>query len=302
MARSAWNGHRSFGNGYYSSQWAPYEPVAERRRKALKEVDALRKKGRVITPIAIDGRQIATTFWGKSWCTNLETYSDYENRLPRGRSYVRNGSVVHLEITEGKVEALVRGSSMYTVKVAIASLARARWSAVVDGCSGQIDSLVELLQGKISKGVMDVVTHKERGLFPHPKEIKLSCSCPDSATMCKHVAAVMYGVGARLDAEPGLLFRLRGVDPAALFTKATLGRVSAAPRARERVLAPDALGSVFGIDIDDGAPAVPRGKPASAKRAIPVKSTSAAPKRAAKANPQAHQPRVARSRPRRAQP
>jgi uncharacterized Zn finger protein len=161
--------------------------------------------------------------------------------------------VVHLEISEGKIDALVRGSSMYTVKVAVAALAKTRWRGVVADCSGKIASLVELLQGKLSSGVMAVVTDRDRGLFPSPREITLSCSCPDWATMCKHVAAVMYGVGARLDAEPELLFRLRGLDAAALFTKAAVGRSALGPRAKEKLLASDSLGSVFGIDIDEGA-------------------------------------------------
>ncbi len=294
--------YRSSGRRDFSSQWAPYVPVAERQRQAMKQIETLRKKGRVIVPIVIEGRKIATTFWGESWCKNLEAYSDYANRLPRGRNYVRNGSVVHLEIAEGKVEALVHGSSMYTVKIGIASLAKARWSAVVGDCSGRIDSLVELLQGRMSKGVMEVVTDKERGLFPSPKEIALSCSCPDWATMCKHVAAVMYGVGARLDTQPELLFRLRGVDPAALFAKGVVARATASARGRgrENVLAAEGLGSVFGIDIDDGEAASPAkngNEPARAparamkaaarvtKAVAPKKKT--APKRAVKIAPPA---------------
>ncbi len=184
------------------SAWPEYVPVAERRKQADKEIASLRKKGRTITPVVIDGRKITTTFWGKAWCDNLESYSDYATRLPRGRSYARNGSVVHLEIGAGKVEALVRGSSMYTVKLAVKALAQPRWNAVLDECAGQVTSLVELLEGKLSRGVMEIVTDTGRGIFPSPNEITLSCTCPDWATMCKHVAAAMYGVGARLDQRP----------------------------------------------------------------------------------------------------
>ena len=210
MARSSW------GSGGYSGGWQPYVSVAERRKQAEKEVAALRKKGRVTTPVVIAGQRITTTFWGKAWCDNLESYSDYATRLPRGRSYVRNGCVVHLAIAAGKVEALVHGSSMYTVELAVEPIAAKRWASVVEECSGKISSLVELLGGKLSKHVMQVVTSKDRGLFPSPAEISLDCSCPDFANMCKHIAAVRYGIGSRLDHEPELLFLLRNVDPAQL--------------------------------------------------------------------------------------
>lgn len=269
MARGWYRANDSF------SEWPAYVPVAQRRQQALREVAALRKKGREISPVTVEGRRIASTFWGKSWCTNLEAYSDYANRLPRGRTYVRNGSVVHLGITEGKVDALVRGTSMYTVEIRVAPLARSHWRSLVGECSGKIDSLVELLQGKLSSAVMEVVTRPERGLFPNPKDITLSCSCPDWASMCKHVAAVLYGVGARLDAAPDLLFRLRAVDPTALLVTASVGRTASSTRGRDRVLPSSAIGSVFGIELDDAEPA-----PASA---TPGATPAIRPKRAAKA-------------------
>ena len=252
--------------GRASSEWAPYVSVADRRQRAEREVAALQKKGREVVPVTLVGRQIAATFWGKSWCKNLEAYSDYASRLPRGRTYVRNGSVVHLAIAEGKVDALVCGTSMYTVEIRIAPLAEARWNALVRECSGKIDSLVELLQGKLSSAVMDVVTRPERGLFPSPEDITLSCSCPDWASMCKHVAAVLYGIGARLDAMPDLLFRLRAVDPTTLLVTGMKGAVGRATKStRDRVLPAQALGSVFGIDLDDAEPVV-EATPAAKKR------------------------------------
>lgn len=269
MARRRSRG--SWGSHGYGSAWPVYVPVAERRKQAEKEAAALRKKGRVVTPIFIEGRKIATTFWGKAWCDNLESYSDYENRLPRGRSYVRNGSIMHLEIDRGKVEAIVRGTSTYTVRVVIEPLARARWNAVVDECSGGVASLVELLGGKLSSGVMAIVTDRGRGIFPKPAEIALSCSCPDWATMCKHVAAALYGVGARLDEQPELLFRLRGVDPAALVAR-SVGRAASKasrPRGRAPAIADDALGDIFGIEMDDGAPKTPPATPTPKRKPKP---------------------------------
>src|SRR5208337_452063 len=194
--------------------------VTERHRKAEKKLAKLKKKSRSISPVTIEGRAIAKSFWGNSWCTNLERYSDYENRLPRGRTYVRNGSVIDLQIAKSKVSAVVSGSDLYTVTITIAPVPATRWKAICVDCAGTIDSLVELLQGRLSKGVMDGVCREGDGLFPAPKEIKLSCSCPDWAEMCKHVAAVLYGVGARLDEKPALLFELRGVDENQLLANA----------------------------------------------------------------------------------
>src|SRR5438128_4568421 len=144
-------------------EWRPYVPVAERRRQAERELKRLKKKGRPIAPVTIDGRTIAKSFWGKAWCDNLERYSDYANRLPRGRSYVRNGSVVDLQIAKGEVLAFVSGSELYTIKVSIAPVARARWRSICRDCAGNIDSLVELLQGRLAKGVMDRVCRDGHG-------------------------------------------------------------------------------------------------------------------------------------------
>src|SRR6266566_9716744 len=193
-------------------EWRPYVPVAEKRRQAERKLAKLEKRGQSVAPVRIDGRAIAKSFWGKSWCGNLERYSDYESRLPRGRTYVRNGSVVDLKITKGEVAALVAGSELYKIKIAISPVTTARWKSMCRDCAGTIDSLIELLQGRLAKGVMDRVCREGDGLFPSPGEIKLSCSCPDWADMCKHVAAALYGVGARLDKAPQFLFVLRGVD------------------------------------------------------------------------------------------
>jgi uncharacterized Zn finger protein len=234
---------------YYG--FKPYVPVAKRRAQAKTKMDALRKKGHDIQPIAIEGNKITRTFWGAAWCKHLESFSDYANRLPRGRSYVRNGSVCHLAIDAGKIIAKVNGSELYEVEIAIKKLPSKKWDEVKRRSTGQIGTLIELLQGKLSDEVMQVVTHREEGLFPLPGEISLSCSCPDSARMCKHVAAVMYGVGARLDHKPELLFKLRGVDHQELISADTLAAVSAATTAgQSKRVAQSELADVFGIDMD----------------------------------------------------
>lgn len=260
-----------YGDGYYGG-WAPYVSVAERRQKAAKRVAAMQKKGKTVSPVHIEGRTITKTFWGKAWCDNLESYSDYSNRLPRGRTYVRNGSVVDLQIGKGEVTALVSGSSLYTVKVGIHALEKPRWKTIIERCSGQIDSLVELLQGKFSRGVMEIITCKERGLFPSPRGISMDCSCPDSATMCKHVAAVLYGVGARLDESPELFFQLRNVDQCDLITAAGTATAVARTAKPTKTLKSENLSALFGINLDSGLspessmPAVTDGPSAPKKR------------------------------------
>ena len=233
---------------YRYNEFAPYVPVAQRRMEAARLVSKLKKKGQVLSPILIDGRVIASTFWGKSWCKNLEVYSDYENRLPRGRTYVRNGSVIDLNIGVGEVTALVSGSSIYTVRVAISQILEHKWHMLVHQCSGQIGSLIELLQGKFSKRVMEIIAQDETGLFPNPEEIQFQCSCPDYATLCKHVAAVLYGIGARLDAHPESLFALRQANHMDLIKNAEWSMPlpdEGAPK-----LEGD-LGALFDIDLGD---------------------------------------------------
>jgi uncharacterized Zn finger protein len=235
--------------------WSPYVPVAERRRKVLLKMEKLRKKGRAISPVSIDGRTIVKTFWGKAWCDNLESYSDFSNRLPRGRTYVRNGSVLDLHVAPGQINALVSGSEIYEVKVEILPVSKLRWKSICEDCAGSIDSLIELLQGRLSKGVMERICQQQTGLFPSPKEIKLSCSCPDWAEMCKHVAAVLYGIGARLDKEPELLFRLHQVDEKELIAKAgkSLPGAKKSPSAA-KVLGEEDLSKLFGLDIAEFKP------------------------------------------------
>ena len=242
--------------------WKPYVPVAERRRQAEREVAKIRKKGGSLTPVVLTGNAIARTFWGKAWCDNLERYSDYSNRLPRGRTYVRNGSVIDLKIEAGDVRALVSGSSIYKVSAKISALAPARWKALCSDCAGAIDSLVELLQARFSQGVMERMCRQQTGLFPSPKEISFTCSCLDWASMCKHVAAVFYGIGARLDQKPELLFELRKVDHTALIATAgaelTLG--DKGPVAG-KILEDPGLAEMFGIEFARPVPGAASPKP-----------------------------------------
>lgn len=260
-----------------------YVPVGERRAKAEKQLKKRLKKGQEAQPVEIDGTTIARTFWGKGWCKHLESFSDYSNRLPRGRTYARNGSVCHLDIQSGRVEALVAGSSLYTVTITIKTLRPGLWKGIKERCAGQIGSMLELLQGKLSNEVMAVVSDRSEGLFPQPGEMNLSCSCPDWAVMCKHVAAVLYGVGNRLDTCPELLFLLRDVDAEELIA-AELALPDVARGAAGDALSGDQLGAIFGIDFapedQADAPPVPapkrKGRPRAEAKAAPEKKAPAA--------------------------
>jgi uncharacterized Zn finger protein len=230
----------------------PYVSAAKKRLRAQKATKALEKNGQKMNPVRIEGRSIARSFWGKAWCENLESYSDYANRLPRGRTYVRNGSVIDFVIAPGEINALVSGSDLYRVTIKIQPVQKAEWKALKTDCAGRVGSLMDLLQGKLSAQVMEIITRRETGLFPRPREIGLSCSCPDWAGMCKHVAATLYAVGARLDQNPELLFVLRGADHLELVTEATESVTIGVSSSLEgsSTLTGENLGEIFGIEIE----------------------------------------------------
>jgi uncharacterized Zn finger protein len=248
----AW--YRGGGDSY-----PPYVSVGEKRaRGTLALAKVLRQAKRTAEPVvARRTRQLADTFWGRAWCDNLDRYADFANRLPRGRAYLRSGSVLDLVITRGQVEAYVAGTELYRVTIGIAPLAKTRWRRVVARCTGRIGSLVGLLRGELSHEVLGVLAHARDGLFPEPREMALDCSCPDWADVCKHVAAVLYGVGIRLDARPELFFELRQVDQAELLSSAATGAGSRARPAAGKRIADDRLAAVFGIDLEDPAVARP---------------------------------------------
>ena len=244
-------------------QWAPYVPVAVRRAQAAREMEKLDKKsnGKPRSPVRIAGREMTTTFWGNAWCENLENYSDYSNRLPRGRSYARNGSILDLQIDKGVVTAMVSGSSLYRIKIKIQTLKDNLWKNIKVDCAQSIHSVMDLLQGKLSNAVMQRLTQEKIGLFPHSKEIDLKCSCPDGAYLCKHLAAVMYGIGHRLVSMPELLFTLRGVCQHELIgeiatTQTMNDALTGASRSAEdgSDILSDDLGDIFGIDLVSASP------------------------------------------------
>lgn len=242
---------------YYDDFSLEYVTKAERQKMAQKTIENLKKKGKAeLTPVIITGHQLAQTWWGKAWNDNLKSYSDYSSRIGRGSSYVRNGAVLDLKIEQGNIKALVQGSvrNPYEVDVAIRPLLPEVWEEIRIACEGKIDSLQELIDGKFPPGLSELFTAQGSGLFPAPEEISFKCSCPDRAVMCKHVAAVLYGIGARLDEDPTLFFTLRAVDIHALISKAiqskTQNMLSKSGSKSRRILEDEDIAAMFGVEVE----------------------------------------------------
>ena len=260
-----------------------YVSVAEKKAKAAKKLKELSKKKSNMKPVALEGSALAHTWWGKAWNRNLEQYADYSNRIGRGRSYVRHGAVLDLQIEQGEVIALVQGSGRnpYSVSVKIRTLKKETWQRMKTACEGTLESFQELLAGNFPKALGEIFICKDSGMFPAPREIKFDCSCPDWADMCKHVAAVLYGVGARLDEDPKLFFRLRDAGIDELIKQAVAGKVEKllekAGRKSGRIIEDKDIASVFGIDMEEQ-PAIVKNKTAKAvagrKKNKPAKTSA----------------------------
>lgn len=288
---------------YWSRGYVSFEPrksAGQRRAEAERTIKDAARRGKPMSPVVIDGRKIAHTFWGKAWCENLERYRDFAHRLERGRSYVRSGSVIDLRIDAGKIVGTVSGSSLYDIAIEIDKVTDDAWRAIRRDCAGGIGSRLDLLSGKLSEPVMARMCTDRTGLFPPPSAIRFTCSCPDYAIMCKHVAAVMYGVGARFDRAPELLFTLRQVSVDELLASA----VSEIPTtaSSSRVLASDGLAALFGIELASAAPSVtPRSPRKRTKPAVtPPKPARRGRTTTGKKRPTSKPARAARSTRRRA--
>ena len=237
--------------GYYG--FPKYESVTEKKAKAIKALEKLRKKNPEIEPVIIEGRTLARSWWGKAWNLNLESYADYGNRIARGKSYVRNNTVLDLKVSKGKVEAKVQGSRSkpYDVKIRIDTLSSEKWEQVTALCNHRIGSLEQLVEGKFPKELVALFTERKYGMFPSPKEIHFECSCPDWASMCKHVAAVLYGIGARLDLNPMIFFELRGLDGQELVRKSMERKLESmlknAGKKSKREIAYEDISNIFGL-------------------------------------------------------
>ena len=263
-----------------------YVSVAEKKAKAARKLKKLKKNNPAIQPIVLESSAIAKTWWGKSWNLNLERYADYSNRIGRGRSYVRHGAVLDLQISAGQVKSLVQGSRTkpYTVTVKIKGITKRIWQNMKAACAGKLDSLPELLSGKFPKALGEVFTAQGRGLFPSPQEIGFDCSCPDWAYMCKHVAATLYGIGTRLDDDAGLFFKLRKVKIDDLIQQTLKDQsyklLDKAAKMGTGKIAESELSGMFGIDMEE---TMDLDLPETTKKApakTPVKKSAAKRKRA----------------------
>jgi uncharacterized Zn finger protein len=261
--------------------------VAVKKANAEKLIANLKKTRPDIQPICPTGRNLAQSFWGKAWCKHLETYADHENRIGRGHSYVRNSAVCHLAATAGHITALVAGSQgkPYEVNVTVRPLSANQWKTIKAASQGRIASMLDLLAGKFPADIMKQAADPENGIFPKLGELKFSCSCPDWAQMCKHVAATLYAFGHRLDHAPELLFLLRGVDPAELIDLENMAE--AATGGSASALKDESLAAIFGIELDLGGMEKPVPKAADGKKAatrkkeaIPAAPAQTRPKRA----------------------
>ncbi|MDR3354667.1 MAG: SWIM zinc finger family protein [Synergistaceae bacterium] len=253
-------------------RWGHYEytPVSEKRAAAKMNLERLRKKDPDISPITIEGRKIVTTWWGKAWTENLESYADYANRIGRGRSYVRNGMVLDLKISPGVIGAQVSGSrrNPYVVRIDIDKLPESRWNSIVEQIGRRISNAAELVEGKFPEDLKEIFLRQGSGLFPSPKEIHMECSCPDWAYMCKHIAAVLYGTGTRLDQDPLLFFTLRGIDCSDLLKKSIDDKMNSmlknAGKKTARVMDGADIEELFGLKTEQAqgeqAPRPPRGR------------------------------------------
>ena len=254
--------------GFYDI-YGPKLSVEQLKAKAEKFAAKLKQK-EAIFPVRLEGKKIATTFWGKSWCENIESYQDYASRVLRGRAYVRHGAVIDLQIKRGQINAQVMGSSLYKLEIKVEPIQKELWEALCKECSGKVGSLIELLQGKLSKEVMAILCRRPKGIFPAPSEISFQCSCPDYAEMCKHIAATLYGIGNRLDQDPSIFFLLRSVEEKDLIGEASLdGLLDAKPQQGRQIT--DDLSGIFGVDF------VPTEAPAKTAAKAPTKKAATKP-------------------------
>jgi len=270
---------------YRRGRFQKQRTVAEWKARALKQIERLKAAGKEIQPIELSGRTIARSFWAKAWCENLEAWADFENRLPRGRSYVRHNSVLHLEVLApapesgrptGRIHALVDGKRIFEVTLKVVPLSEDCWQEIKDASAGEIDSLLELLKGEISEPVMEAVMSAQNGIFPTAEEVDLNCTCPDWAKMCKHVSAALYGLGSRLDSHPELIFKLRGVNPKDLLAEAIEHNAARPAATGHPTLSQTELTEVFGEEVDFGSWEAPEAKSSKSIRRAPT-----APKRGA---------------------
>lgn len=237
---------------YWNVEYYEQPNATQLRKNAAESVKKEKKRGNILEPVTVMGRNIVKNWWGKAWCSNLEQYADYESRIDRGKRYVRNGSVIDLKIHKGRISARVQGTrkTPYKVEIRISPLSEEKCQSIIQKCGRKIENMEELLNGNFPLEMQELFQGKD-GLFPTPREISFTCSCPDWALMCKHVAASLYGVGVRLDENPLLFFELRGIDVEKFIDVTIANRVEAMlaneGKQSSRIIEDEDITDLFGV-------------------------------------------------------
>ena len=226
-----------------------YTTVASLKARAARATKTLKDAEPVIPHPHT--RKMCLTWWGQEWCNNLESYADYRSRLERGRRYVRSNTVVDLKIFANQVKAKVQGTDLYEVTVDFAKPKPADIEKIKKLTGNRIANVEMLLKGNFPDELKELFTQNKPGLFPTPEEIKFDCDCLDWADMCKHVAAVMYGIGIRIDADPLQFFKLRGIDIDEFLTQVVDDKVANMLKnidvKSDRIMKDANVATIFGI-------------------------------------------------------
>lgn len=154
------------------------------------------------------------TWWGEQWLNAL-THIDYDNRLPRGRTYANKGAVKDLKLSGGALHAKVQGSRPrpYQVSIQVPSLTEKNVENLLDALVSDPGVIARLLNGELDPSVLTHAQYLGIAIFPSKwKDLAMQCSCPDWAVPCKHLAAAIYLMSREIDSNPFLVFSLRSVD------------------------------------------------------------------------------------------
>lgn len=237
----------------YYNRFPAYQTIDELKTKNIKKKKTYLKKHPDASPIVLEGK-LGKTWWGKSWNQNLERYADYENRLGRGKKYIKAEAILDFHIEEGRIYGEIAGSGrkIYNVDISIDTIDEQDWKQIQKVCGRRIDSLEQLLAGQFPNELKDIFFVKDHGLFPSSSQIHIYCDCPDYARLCKHAAAFLYATSIALDNNPTLFFELRGISMDAFINKA-LGEnlddlIEKSKQKSNRILEDEDLEALFHLD------------------------------------------------------
>ena len=226
----------------YDDEFSPRLKAADLEKLAATRLAEYLAEGEELHPVVNKTRKLAKNFWGSAWMKQLALCESGGMCLAPGRTLLRHACVLHVDIQPGSISALVSAEEVFEVELKLESLDEERLERLAATCSGHIDSLLSLMQGKVDEAVLLQLCHPENGLLPTPEDWRMHCTCPDWAEPCPHAAAAIYAAGCLIDEKPELLFTLRGIQPEALLS---------APAPTNEIDA-DKLSAMFGIDLDLG--------------------------------------------------